>query len=66
MRNFINVNDKSDKKSPSDLKGVGALNPEWNELANGVQYIGNSKRVVMGHYLEINFSYDIVSNIKLD
>lgn len=51
---FYNVDNPKDTKSPSDLKGVEALNPEWHERANGKQYIGNTKRVVQGHYLEIN------------
>lgn len=51
---FTNVDDPEDKKSPSELEGLEALDPEWDEFANGVQYIGNNKRVVMEHYLEIN------------
>lgn len=51
---FYNVDNPKDTKTPSELKGVEALNPEWHERANGKQYIGNTKRVVLGHYLEIN------------
>ncbi|MFJ8519393.1 DUF5704 domain-containing protein [Lysinibacillus xylanilyticus] len=50
---FKNVDNDRDRKSLSDLKGVEALNPEWDVDANGFNYIGNDKKVVEGHYLEL-------------
>lgn len=49
---FYNVDDERDTKSPSELKGVEALNPEWDPDTNGSLYIGVSKQITQGHYLE--------------
>jgi len=50
---LYNVNDKKDTKSPSQLKGLEALNPEWDKDANGKEYVGDRKAVVLGHYLDL-------------
>lgn len=50
---FHNVDDPDDEKAPSDLKGVEALDPEWDPDANGKEYVGEQLKVSMGHYLDI-------------
>ncbi len=53
MPDFLyNVNDRKDKKTPSELKGLEALDPKWDEEDNGRYYIGERKKVVDGHWLE--------------
>ncbi|MGE7988785.1 DUF5704 domain-containing protein [Lysinibacillus fusiformis] len=51
---FHNVDDVFDTYSASEVKGIEALNPEWDTESNGVEYIGVSKSITLGHYLDFS------------